>query len=348
MIYFKNTEVFAKVGYFRKILYYMKLKETSMHPILVKLGNIGLVPVVKIEDASKATGLAKALIDGGLPCAEVTFRTTAASDAIRSITKTFPDMLVGAGTVINVELAKKAVDAGAKFIVSPGFNPAVVDWCVSKNVPIVPGINNPSGVEAALEKGLEVLKFFPAEASGGVTMLDALAGPFAQVSFMPTGGIEMKNLADYAKRKNVLAVGGSWMVKADLIESEDWTAISALSREAVTAIHGFTFAHVGINQKNDTEAAETAALFALFGFAAKEGTSSIFNSTVIEVMKSPFRGEHGHIGLKCWNIERALAYLEQFGFHGVEETAKTEKGKLTVIYLDREIGGFAIHLVSAK
>jgi len=319
-----------------------------MHPILVKLGNIGLVPVVKIEDASKAAGLAKALIDGGLPCAEVTFRTAAAADAIKAIKKSFPDMMVGAGTVINVELAKKAVEAGAKFIVSPGFNPAVVDWCIANSVPIIPGVNNPSGIEAALDKGIEVLKFFPAEASGGVTMIDALAGPFAQVSFMPTGGIEMKNLADYAKRGNVLAVGGSWMVKADFIESEDWNAITALCREAVTAIHGFSFAHVGINQKDDKTAADTAALFGLFGFAPKDGNSSIFNGTVIEVMKSPFRGDKGHIGLKCWNIERALAYLEQFGFHGVEETAKTEKGKLSVIYLDKEIGGFAMHLVRAK
>jgi 2-dehydro-3-deoxyphosphogluconate aldolase/(4S)-4-hydroxy-2-oxoglutarate aldolase len=319
-----------------------------MDPILVRLGNIGLVPVVKIDDASKAAGLAKALSDGGLPCAEVTFRTAAASDAIRNMTKSYPEMLIGAGTVINVALAEKAIEAGARFIVSPGFNPSVVDYCLSRGVPIVPGVNNPSGVEAALEKGLEVLKFFPAEASGGTAMLDALGGPFAQVSFMPTGGIELKNLADYAKRGNVLAVGGSWMVKADLIETENWAAITALSKEAVTAIHGFSFAHMGINQKDEKEASETASLFALFGFAAKPGNASIFNDTVIEVMKSPFRGTSGHIGLKCWNIERALSYLEEFGFRGVQETAKTEKGKLTVIYLDREIGGFAVHLLRAK
>lgn len=319
-----------------------------MNPILTKLGNIGLVPVVKIDDASKAPALAKALIDGGLPCAEVTFRTAAASDAIRAIAKAYPEMLVGAGTVINVELAKKAAEAGAKFIVSPGFNPAVVDWCIANNIPIVPGVNNPSGVEAGLEKGLEVLKFFPAEASGGVAMLDSLAGPFGQVSFMPTGGIGLENLADYARRSNVLAVGGSWMVKADLIESENWAGITALCRDAVTAIHGFSFAHVGINEKNEKSATDASALFALLGFEAKAGTSSIFNGTVIEVMKTPFRGTMGHIGFKCWNVERALSYLEQFGFHGVEETAKREKGKLSVIYLDKEIGGFAIHLVRAK
>ncbi len=319
-----------------------------MNPILEKIGRIGLVPVVKIEDAAKAPLLAKALISGGLPCAEVTFRTEAASDAIRAMTGSYPDMLVGAGTVINVSLAEKAVSAGARFIVSPGFNPSVVDWCLERNVPIVPGVSNPSGVEAGLEKGLEVLKFFPAEASGGTAMLDALSGPFAQVMFMPTGGIDLKNLGDYAKKTNVLAVGGSWMVRSDLIESGSWDAITALCREAVTAVHGFAFAHLGINQKHGEEAAETANLLSLFDFGQKNGTSSIFCDTVIEVMKSPFRGTMGHIGLKCWNIERALAYLGQFGILGLEETAKKEKGVLTVIYLDREIGGFAIHLVRAK
>lgn len=319
-----------------------------MNEILEKLGTIGLVPVVKIDDASKACGLAAALIAGGLPCAEVTFRTEAAADAIKNISKAYPQMLVGAGTVINVELAKKAIEAGAKFIVSPGFSPDVVDYCISQNVPIVPGVNNPSGVEAGLAKGLTTLKLFPAEASGGVNMLSSLAGPFPQVKFMPTGGIGMKNLADYAKCSNVHAIGGSWMVKADLIDNENWDEITRLCKEAVVALHGFSFAHVGINSKDDAEAKKTAGLFELFGFAAKEGNSSIFNSTIVEVMKSPFRGTNGHIGLKCWNIERALAYLEQFGFKGVEETAKREKGKLSVIYLDKEIGGFAVHLVKAK
>lgn len=319
-----------------------------MHEILEKLGAIGLVPVVKIEDASKATNLAKALIDGGLPCAEITFRTTAAPDAIRAISDKYPEMLVGAGTVINVEFAKQAVKAGAKFIVSPGFNPAVVDWCISNNIPVVPGVNNPTGVEAGLEKGLNVLKFFPAEASGGVTMLDALAGPFGNVQFMPTGGIDLKNLNDYAKQSNVLAIGGSWMVKADLIESENWAEISKISREAVMAIQGFSFAHLGINQETVTEAINTSETFSLFGFASKAGNSSIFNDTIIEVMKTHYRGAKGHIALKCWNIERSLAYLSQYGFYGVEETAKREKGKLTVIYLDKEVGGFAIHLLKAK
>lgn len=318
-----------------------------MNPVLEKFGDIGIVPVVKIDDADKAEGLAHALIEGGIPCIEITFRTDAAADAIRAIAGQVPDIAVGAGTVINLDLAKKAVDMGAKFIVSPGFNPSVVDWCIANDIPVVPGVNNPSGIEAGLERGLETLKFFPAEASGGVAMLDALAGPFPQVSFIPTGGIDLKNLADYAKRPNVLAIGGTWMVKPEFIEREEWTTVTALCRETALAIHGFSFAHVGINSSTEAEAADTAALFALFGLAQKAGNSSIFNDTVIEVMKSPFRGAKGHIGFKCWNIERALAWLGHYGFHGVEETAKYMKGKLSVIYLDREIGGFAIHLIRA-
>ena len=319
-----------------------------MDSILTKLGNVGIVPVVKIEDSVKAEPLARALLAGGIPCAEITFRTATAADSIRIISSKCPEMIVGAGTVINVKLAEQAVAAGAKFIVAPGFNPAVVDWCLSHNVPVVPGINNPTGIEAGLERGLEVLKFFPAEASGGVTMLDALAGPFAQVSFMPTGGIGPANLADYAKRRNVLAVGGTWMVKSSLIDNNDWPTITALCRDAALAVHGFSFAHMGINSANGAEAAKTARLFSLFGFQPKEGNVSIFNDTIIEVMKSIGRGTRGHIGFKCWNIERALAYLEQFGFHGVTETAKYDKDRLSFIYLDQEIGDFAVHLTLAK
>ena len=170
--------------------------------------DIGLVPVVKIDDAEKAVPLAKALIDGGIPCAEITFRTDAAEEAIKRVSKAYPEMLVGAGTVINPQLAEKAVAAGAKFIVSAGFNKATVEWCLSHNIPVVPGVCTPSEIEMGLSMGLNVLKFFPAEASGGVSMLKDFSGPFSQVRFMTTGGINIGNLQDYAKASNVLAIGG--------------------------------------------------------------------------------------------------------------------------------------------
>ncbi len=318
-----------------------------MNEIMKTIQNIGLVPVIKIEDSKKAVPLGKALAAGGIPVAEVTFRTAAAEDSIRAMVAECPDLLVGAGTVINVELAKKAIAAGAKFIVSPGFNPATVDYCLEKGIPVLPGCNNPSLIEAGLAKGLDVFKFFPAEASGGVAMIDALAAPFGGIKFVPTGGIDASNVGDYAKRDAVLAIGGSWMVKADLVSADKWDDIKALCEAAVAAVHGFTFAHMGINQADENAARETAGLFAKMGFAQKDGNKSIFAGTEFEVMKMPFRGASGHIGIKTYSVERALAYLGRFGFKGVEETAAYDKGKLKVIYLDKEIGGFAVHLMKA-
>ena len=319
-----------------------------MNPMIDTLGTIGIVPVIKIESAEKAVPLVEALRSGGLPCAEFTFRSDAAEGSIRAVAKAYPDFPVGAGTVINRELAERAVDSGARFIVAPGFNPSVVDWCLSKGFPVMPGVNTPSDIEAALERGLSILKFFPAEASGGVAMLDALAGPFQHISFVPTGGIDLSNLAEYARRANVHAIGGSWMVKTALIESGDWAQISALACEAVTAVQGFAFAHVGINCPDSGAARETSGFFANLGFPQKDGASSFFNDTTIEVMKSPFRGTAGHIGIRCWNVERSLSFLERFGFKPVPETVKREGGRISVAYLDREVGGFAVHLVRAK
>ena len=195
--------------------------------------NLGIIPVVKIDDANKAERLAKAMIDGSLPAAEVTFRSDAAADAIKRISSKYPEMLIGAGTVINPQLAEKAINAGAKFIVSPGFNIETVKWCLDRNIPVIPGVATPSEIEKALALGLTVLKFFPSESSGGVRMLNDLKGPFPQVKFMATGGIKIDNLIEYAKEANVLAIGGSWMVKADLIESENWAEIAKLCKEAI-------------------------------------------------------------------------------------------------------------------
>ncbi len=316
-----------------------------MHPILNTVAGIGLVPVIKIDDAAKALPLGKALAAGGIPVAELTFRTAAAEEAIRSMARECPDLLVGAGTVINVDLAKKALAAGAKFIVAPGFNPAVVDYCLERGVPVLPGVNNASQIEAGLAKGLEVFKFFPAEASGGVAMIEALAAPFGGVKFVPTGGINAANAGDYAKRDAVLAIGGSWMVKSDLIAAEKWDDIKKLCETAVTAIQGFSYAHLGINLSNEAEAFSVSEPLTKFGLLPKDGASSIFVGGVFELMKSVGRGERGHVAMKCNNVERALVYLARFGFKGVEETAKYEKGHLKVIYLDKEIGGFAFHLV---
>ena len=308
--------------------------------------DIGIVPVVAINDADKAEKLAKAMIDGGIPCAEVTFRTAAAEEAIRRMSAAYPEMLVGAGTVINPELAEKAVNAGAKFIVSPGFDPATVEWCLEHNVPVVPGVATPSEIQMGLNYGLKVLKFFPAEALGGVNMLKNLAGPFGQVKFMTTGGINANNLGDYAKTPNVLAMGGSWMVKGDMIENEEWEKITALCKEAVTKLQGIELIHVGINMDSEDEANAVAADFNRFGLDINNGNSSIFMNKCVEIMKNRFLGTNGHLAFKCYDIERTLYFLKNNGFTVNEDTVKYDaKGKIKVAYLNEEIGGFAVHLV---
>ena len=184
-----------------------------MNKVLEEISKIGIVPVIALDHVEDAAPLAKALINGGLPCAEVTFRTDAAEESIRIMSEQFPEMLVGAGTVLTTEQVDRAVNAGAKFIVSPGLNPKVVKYCVEKGIPVTPGCANPSDVEVAIELGLEVVKFFPAEALGGIKMLKALSGPFPQVKFMPTGGISESNYKNYLELENVFCVGGSWMLK---------------------------------------------------------------------------------------------------------------------------------------
>ena len=207
-----------------------------MNEVLNKLHEIGIVPVVVIDDAKDAIPLAKALIEGGLPCAEVTFRTAAAADAIKAIADNFPDMLVGAGTVLTTEQVDKAVAAGAKFIVSPGTNPKVVKYCVEKNIPITPGTCNPSDVEQALECGVNIVKFFPAEPAGGLKYIKAIAAPYVDVKFMPTGGINANNVRDYLAYNKIWACGGSWMVKGDLIKAGDFGKIKELTAEAVQIV----------------------------------------------------------------------------------------------------------------
>ena len=222
-----------------------------MNQICKEIGSYGLVPVIKIDDPEKAVPLAKALCDGGLPVAEITFRTACAAEAIARITKEFPDMLVGAGTVLTTEQVDRAVAAGSKFIVSPGFNPKVVAYCVEKGIPIVPGTSRPSDVEAAIELGLDTVKFFPAEAAGGVAMLSSMGGPYANITFMPTGGIDEKNLMDYLTLKNVLACGGSFMVKNKYIDEGRFDLITADVKTAMTAMLGFKLAHIGIIDESD-------------------------------------------------------------------------------------------------
>lgn len=208
-----------------------------MNSILERICELKLVPVVKIEKAEDAVPLGQALMAGGLPLAEITFRTDAAEAAIRDLSKLLPEMLIGAGTVTTIDQVNKAIDAGARFMVAPGFNPKVVDYCLENKILIVPGINSPSQIEQGLERGLSVLKFFPAEASGGLKLLKAMAEPYSGVNFIPTGGIDASNLRDYLAFKRVAACGGSWFVKANLISAGRFDEITRLTREAMSLIN---------------------------------------------------------------------------------------------------------------
>lgn len=194
---------------------------------------VGVVPVVVLNDAKDALPLAEALVEGGLPCAEVTFRTDAAEESIRLMAEKYPDMLVGAGTVLTIDQVDRAVGAGAKFIVSPGFDPEIVDYCLGKDIPVFPGCITPSEVAQAVKRGLKVVKFFPAEQAGGVAMIKAMAAPYTMVKFMPTGGISTKNLRSYLECDKILCCGGSWMVKGDLIKAGEFDKIREMTKEAV-------------------------------------------------------------------------------------------------------------------
>jgi len=317
-----------------------------MNKTLEKIGELGIVPVVKIEKAEEALPLGRALLNSDLPITEITFRTSAAEESIKILNKGLPNLLVGAGTVLTVEQAKKAVSAGAKFIVSPGFNPKVVDYCIENNVPVTPGINNPTQIEMALERGIEVVKFFPAEASGGLSLLKAMSAPYTNIKFIPTGGINQNNLCSYLSNSKILACGGSWMVKPDLISSGNFAEVTRLTKEAISTMLGFEFAHLGINEESKDKALNSASLLShLFNFPLKEGDSSIFAGSTFEIIKNQYLGKHGHIAIATNNIHRAIAYLKKKGISVLPETAKKKDGKLKAIYVAQEVSGFAIHLL---
>jgi len=318
-----------------------------MNEILKKLSLIGIIPVVKLENEEDALPLADALERGGIPCAEVTFRTVQAASAIRIISKNCPNMLVGAGTVLTTEQADEAVAAGAKFIVSPGFNPKVVRRCLELGVTVIPGCATAGEIEQALEFGLDTVKFFPAEALGGLAMLKALAPIYSGTSFMPTGGISPENLNKYLAFPRVLACGGSWMVKGELIQSGRFDEITSLARQAVATMLGFSLAHIGLNAAQPADAEGTAStLLGLFGFKTEEKLKSFFAGDSIEIMKNPGFGRNGHLGIGTNSIERAVAYLSARGCKFNNKAAYYDNnGKLFSIYLADEIGGFAVHLL---
>ena len=314
--------------------------------ILEQIENSGIVPVVIIENSDDAVPTAEALLAGGIEVMEITFRTAAAAESIRKVAAEVPEMLVGAGTVITIEQCRQAVECGAKFIVSPGYDEEVVSWCVENNIPVTPGCVTPTEIMMALKHGLKVLKFFPANVYGGLNAIKALAGPFGNVKFIPTGGVNQQNLGEFAASPYIHAVGGSWVCPKADIAAHNFGKITSLCAEARKAFLGFEVAHVGINC-DDADASESVCgdFGAAFDFAVRLGNSSNFASNGIEVMKSRYLGDKGHIAVRTNKMEAAIAELEKRGFEVDMSTAKTKGGRINAVYLKNEIGGFAVHLL---
>lgn len=317
-----------------------------MSDVFERIGEYGIVPLVTLDDPNDAVPLGRALVEGGIPIAEVTFRTSAGGEAIKRMAAEVPELIVGAGTVHDIDHAKETLDNGGKFVITPGFNAKVVDWCVKNNMPVCPGTVVPSDIEEAMNYGLKLVKFFPAEAYGGIKTLKALAGPFGAIKFVPTGGVGLNNLTEYLDLPNVAAVGGSFIPPAHMVKEKDWAGISKLCRQIMDKVMDFSVGHVGINaETNDNASNVTKGIQALFDTDCRETDMAFFSGNLVEVMKIPFVGTHGHICVDTRDLPRAMAMLKRKGVEFDEDKFYYDaKGKLMTAYLKGEVGGFALHI----
>ena len=286
-------------------------------------------------------------MDGGLPAAEVTFRTACAEECIRKIHEELPDMLLGAGTVLTNDQADRAMAAGASFVVAPGYDPNVTQHVIDKGGLMMPGTCSAGEMQQAMNQGCEAIKFFPAEANGGVDMLKNIGAALKTAKWMCTGGVNAKNVNTYLANPQIIAVGGTWMCKSDKIKAGAWDDITAACKEAVDVMLGLELGYIGINCADDAEALNTAELLgSLLSKAVAPGNSSIFvGNKEFEIMKKPGRGTHGHIAIKCNSIDRAVYHLGQRGVKFDMDSMVNKNGKNIAIYLADEVAGFAIHLV---
>jgi len=309
----------------------------------------GVMPVINIPRPELAVPLADALAAGGLPQIEVTLRNDTALDSVRAIKAARPDFTVGAGTVLSPEQARAALDAGVDFIVTPGYNPRVVDFCIEAGAPVLPGCVTPTEVEAGLAKGLTTFKFFPAETLGGVKAIKALCGPYREARFVPTFGITLGNLGEYLACDGVACVGGSFMAPSAMVEAQAFEGITALCREAVRRSLGFSLKHVGVNGATPEEGEAMARRFCeIFDLPYKPGGRSDFSGTIVEFCKDVFPGAAGHIGVATLSIPRAEAYLRAKGVALRDDFRSYDaKGNPVCIYLAEEFGGLAVHIVKA-
>lgn len=321
-------------------------KETDMD-ILKTIQTYGIIPVLGLKDPYTAPDVADALTQGGLPLIEITLRNEKALECIRAVKTQHPDMLVGAGTVLNPQQVESAKQAGADFVVEPGFRCEVVMAAQAAGLPIISGCITPAEIEAGMQLGMMTFKFFPAETSGGLAAIHQLAGPYSGIHFLPTGGITMENMPAYLADEKILAVGGSFVAPSALIEAREWDRITALCQKAVGLSLGFELAHIGINGRSADEGMQLAKWFAdRFGFPVRQGGRSNFAGTAVECCNMKFPGECGHIAISTISPDRAASYLARHGYALRDEFKKLDdKGNLAAVYLQEEIAGFAVHIV---
>lgn len=315
--------------------------------VLKIIAEHGVIPVLGLKEPETAVQTAEALRRGGLPLLEITLRAPQALECLTRIKAAYPDMPVGAGTVLSTEQVDAAAAAGADYIVTPGLNPRVVRHCLERGIPVVPGCVTGSELEAGMELGLSTFKFFPAEALGGMETIRQLCGPYRNVHFIPTAGIGFANMEKYLSNERITAVGGSFMAPAAMVERCDWDGITALCRQAVEKSLGFNLAHIGINGSSREEGLATARWFAdRFALPVKEGGRSNFAGTIVEACNQKFPGEVGHIAIGTWSPMRAEAYFKAHGIPLREEFRNVSpEGELIAVYLAEEIGGLSVHVV---
>lgn len=313
-----------------------------MNSIFELIKKVGIVPVVKIENPDYALDLSHALCEGGIPIIEITFRTDKAYDAMKNISSKNKNIIIGAGTVLNTDQVDKALDAGAKFIVSPGFNEKVVGYCVKKNVPIVPGCITPSEIEKALEMGINILKFFPAASSGGIGMIKDLSAPYSNILFMPTGGVSLDNMNEYLSSDKVIACGGTFIAKEDLIKSKDFDKIKELAQKTVSRILDLNISHVGSYEDNDNSIKSFSDIFSNIYESIDD---SLIIKNIFEVRKTKEKNNK-FIAFSTISVERTIYHLEnrkvEFDFASIK---KDKNDNIIYISLKNKISDFEINLI---
>lgn len=318
-----------------------------MDDLFKLINEIGMIPTLSINDSNDAVNIAQSLINSSIPIMEVMLRTEEGFNSIQKITSEYPNFIVGAGTVLSVEDAKRAKEAGAKFIVSPSFNKDVATYCINEGIPIIPGCTSATEIDSARMLGLKVVKYFPAVPLGGLESITLLSGAFPTMKFIPTGGINKDILKEYTKSDKVLAVGGGFMMDKVAINNKDFATLENFIKDTISYQLNFKIGHIGINAENETESLDIAnKLSKLLNFETTVKSKSIFAGNLVEVMKFNYFGSKGHIGIGTDDVPRAYAFLKRQGIFFREDTlAYDDKGKLKVAYLDEEIGGFAFHLM---